>query len=43
MMPHEEITNRIAIVLQESEMFNLTISENITLMKEVDEVFYKCN
>ncbi len=35
---HEEITNRIAIVLQESEMFNLTISENITLMKEVDEV-----
>lgn len=34
---HEEITKHMAIVLQESEMFNLTISENITLMREVDE------
>lgn len=32
---HEEITKKIGIVLQESEMFNLSLKENITLMKEV--------
>ncbi len=32
---HEEITKNIAIVLQESEMFNLSLKENITLMRQV--------
>jgi ABC-type multidrug transport system fused ATPase/permease subunit len=30
---HTDITHHIAIVLQESEMFNLSLRENITLMK----------
>ncbi|MEK7648750.1 MAG: ABC transporter ATP-binding protein [Patescibacteria group bacterium] len=33
---HEEITKNISIVLQETELFNLSIRENITLMREVD-------
>ncbi len=32
---HDEITKKIAIVLQESEMFNLSMQENITLMRKV--------
>lgn len=33
---HEEITKNITIVLQETELFNLSLGENITLMREVD-------
>lgn len=32
---HTELTKHIAIVLQESEMFNLSLEENITLMRNV--------
>jgi ABC-type multidrug transport system fused ATPase/permease subunit len=35
---HSEITHNIAIVLQDSEMFNLSLKENITLLKENDEL-----
>lgn len=31
-----EITNNISLVLQDSEMFNLKLEENITLMRKVD-------
>lgn len=34
---HDEITKNISLVLQESEMFNLTLQDNITLMREFDE------
>ena len=33
---HEEITKNITIVLQETELFNLSLGENITLMREVN-------
>ncbi len=32
---HEELTKNIAIVLQETELFNLSLKENITMMREV--------
>lgn len=32
---HEEITNNLSIVLQDSEMFNLSMKDNITLMRRV--------
>ena len=35
-----EITNNISLVLQDSEMFNLTLEENITLMKKVDPILF---
>ena len=35
---HTEITHQIAIVLQETEMFNLPLRDNITLLKPLDEV-----
>jgi ABC-type multidrug transport system fused ATPase/permease subunit len=39
---HSEVTDHIAIVLQESEMFNLSMQDNITLMKEFKpELFEK--
>lgn len=31
---HDEITRNIGLVLQESEMFNMTLKDNITLMKK---------
>jgi len=31
---HSEFTKEVALVLQDSEMFNLTLKENITLMRE---------
>jgi ABC-type multidrug transport system fused ATPase/permease subunit len=37
-LKHSEITHNIAIVLQDSEMFNLSLRDNITLMREVDTV-----
>lgn len=33
---HEEVTSYIALVLQDSEMFQLSLRDNITLMREVD-------
>lgn len=33
----EEVTNNIAVVLQETELFNLSLQENITLMRDFDE------
>lgn len=39
---HDEITNKISLVLQDSEMFNLSLKENITLMREFNlELFEK--
>jgi ABC-type multidrug transport system fused ATPase/permease subunit len=37
---HSEITQEVALVLQDSEMFNLSLKENITLMREFDEVLF---
>jgi len=37
---HDEITKNIALVLQDSEMFNLTLKENITLMRNYDEKLF---
>jgi ABC-type bacteriocin/lantibiotic exporter with double-glycine peptidase domain len=34
---HEEMTKNIALVLQDSEMFNLSLQDNITLMREFDQ------
>lgn len=39
---HEEIIERISLVLQETEMFNLSLKDNITLMRKVEpELFQK--
>lgn len=39
---HDSITKHIAIVLQETEMFNLSLEENITMLRAVeDETFTK--
>lgn len=36
-LKHDEVTKRIALVLQDSEMFNLTLRDNITLMRKLDD------
>lgn len=33
---HEEVTKHIGLILQDSEMFQLSLRDNITLMREVD-------
>ncbi len=38
---HDDITNEIALVLQDSEMFNLSLLENITLMRVFDEKLFQ--
>ncbi len=39
---HDEVTKEITLVLQDSEMFNLSLKENITLMRAFDaELFEK--
>jgi ABC-type multidrug transport system fused ATPase/permease subunit len=38
---HSEVTRRISTVLQESEMFNLSLRENITLLRAVPEELFK--
>jgi len=38
---HSEVTDNIALVLQDSEMFNLSLKENITLMRKFDEVLFE--
>jgi len=35
-MKHRDVTDNIALVLQDSEMFNLSLKDNITLMREID-------
>lgn len=35
---HEELISNIAVVLQETELFNLTLRENITMMRDVSPV-----
>jgi len=37
---HEEVTSNVALVLQDSEMFNLSLKENITLMREFDATLF---
>jgi len=38
---HNEVTKEMTLVLQDSEMFNLSIKENITLMREFDPVLFE--
>lgn len=39
---HGEITSNIAVVLQETELFNLSLKDNISVMREIDpELFRK--
>ncbi len=35
---HKEILNNITVVLQETELFNLSLKENITMMRPIDPV-----
>lgn len=37
---HSQLTKEIALVLQDSEMFNISLRENITLMREYDEKLF---
>jgi ABC-type multidrug transport system fused ATPase/permease subunit len=37
---HEEVTRNMSLVLQDSEMFNLSFKENITLMREWNEKLF---
>lgn len=37
---HEALTAHIAVVLQETELFNLSLRENITMMREVDAALF---
>lgn len=37
----EEINKNIAIVLQDTEMFNLSLKQNITLLRRIDPKIYK--
>ena len=36
---HEEVMKNISIVLQETELFNLSLRENLTLSRDVDPAF----
>lgn len=37
----EELTSHVSVVLQETELFNLTVKENITLMRDIDEATFE--
>jgi ABC-type multidrug transport system fused ATPase/permease subunit len=37
---HSEVTNKMALVLQDSEMFNLSLKDNITLMRKFDQKLF---
>jgi ABC-type multidrug transport system fused ATPase/permease subunit len=37
---HSEVTKNMALVLQDSEMFNLSLKENITLLKNIDSKLF---
>lgn len=38
---HSQITDNIALVLQDSEMFNLSLKDNITLMRKFDSKLFE--
>ncbi len=38
-LAHEEQTKQLTLVLQETEIFNLSLGDNITLMREIDADF----
>jgi len=38
---HEALTSQMAVVLQETELFNLSLRENITMMREVDPTLFE--
>lgn len=38
---HSELTKNVTLVLQDSEMFNLSLKENITLMRRYDDKLFK--
>jgi len=41
-LKHDEVTANVSLVLQETEMFNLTLKENITMMKKINsDLFIK--
>lgn len=37
-IPHDELISNIAVVLQETELFNFSLRENITMMRDVSPV-----
>ena len=37
-LTHDDQTQKITLVLQETEIFNLTLRENITLLRDIDDV-----
>ncbi|MGC3962710.1 MAG: ABC transporter ATP-binding protein [Rhodocyclaceae bacterium] len=37
---HEALSTNVSVVLQETELFNLSLRENITLMREVDPTLF---
>ncbi|MDQ3099301.1 MAG: ABC transporter ATP-binding protein/permease [bacterium] len=37
---HDNIINNITVVLQESELFNMSLRENITMMREIDDTLF---
>lgn len=37
---HDEVTKNVSLVLQDSEMFNMTLRDNITLMREFDSKLF---
>lgn len=38
---HDEVTHNMSLVLQDSEMFNMSFQDNITLMREYDEKLFQ--
>lgn len=38
---HNDLSKHVSLVLQDSEMFNLSLKDNITLMREFDEKLFK--
>ena len=36
-LTHEEQTHQVTLVLQETEVFNLSLRDNITLMRDIDD------
>jgi len=37
---HEKVTDNVSLVLQDSEMFNLSLKDNITLMRKFDQKLF---
>ncbi|MFT4173088.1 MAG: ABC transporter ATP-binding protein [Rhodocyclaceae bacterium] len=38
---HDALSAKVSVVLQETELFNLSLRENITLMREVDDTVFE--